>query len=402
MAINNQYIKDFLINYWDNYGSLDGLSKNAPKIYQLILARRKKAESTKPVNDYIYSALGVQPRGNLGEELTFEINNYLQTKGSLINFKKANFYPALKRLAKTYEVDPLELLVEAGYQDYIEIEETEISYKNLATYYRLTSKLFKTTLDPKIGVLLDSYLKQNGSFNNLEQDEPNLFNVVSQLINIPIGKPYADDLTNAECIYTNKHIYFKESEKIIPNISNQSSTTKELLYGTFNGSMNGNVLLPSMVFSIRQHLQYFKTLYNMHKTNPRLYALLKRVYLNEGTFKSLADMLSKEGFYYPELSVASTQYIPCSDRKHIVFVSNQNSQFILMDAKTLSIVNSSNMEDKIIIASNDETEYVALLHKEGKKLQNVPLHMFITGNIDTQYLDGNLLNVSFDNLVLPS
>lgn len=406
MAISNQYIRDFLVNYWDTHGNLDGLSTNAGKVYQLIIARRKKDNSTKPVNDYIYSALGVVPRGNLGEELTFEINNYIQMTGTLSDIKSALFYGQLKRLADKYNLSVEEMLIEADYLDFLDSPKVNISYKNLNTYYALTSKVMRTILDstPQIGMLIENYMSRAGSLNTMEVDEPTLFGQLMKTIYIPFGKSYPEDTTNADCIVTNRQVYFKDNGTTTPDTSNVVAVTKEIIYAAINlDYFTGSILPPSTVYSLRQHLAYYKTLYNLYRVNPKLYTQLKTIYLNEGCFKSLANMLEHEGFYYPELSVANVQYIPCQDEKHIVFVSNQIDNSILMDTKTVSVIYSNDLEDNVSLAKNKEdVVYVAVTRKEGRKVQTVPLHMFLTGNIDTLYADGNLLNVSKDNLILPN
>ena len=402
MAVSNQYIRDFLVNYWDTHGNLDGLSKNATKVYQLILARRKKENNEKPVNDYIYSALGVTPRGNLGEELTFEINNYLQTTGTLANIKSAPFYNQLNRLANKYEVSIEELLIEADYTDYLDSEKINISYKSLNTYYRLTSSMMKTMIAsmPQVGMEISRYLAQAGSLNRMELDVPDLFKQLMQIIYIPFGKSYPKDMTNADCIVTNRHVYFKDDGTVTPDTSNTVAVTKEIIYATLiNERFKGSVLPPSTVYSLLQHLAYYKSLYNLYRTNPVLYTQVKQVYLNEGRFSSLSQMLEQEGFYYPELGLAGVQYLPCEDKKHVVFVSNQLDQSILMDTKSVSVIYLSDLEDSVSLASNNDGDlYVSVTHKEGRKTKDVPFHMLITGNIDTVYRDGNLLNVSSDNL----
>lgn len=405
MAVSNQYIKDFLVNYWNNNGSLDGLSTKAPKIYALIQTRRRKDESTKSVNDYIYSALGVSPRGNLGEELTFEINNYIQMKQSLADVKNAPFYSKLERLAEKYGMTAEDMLIEADYMYYFDKPVANISYRNLNTYYALSSRVLKSMLEatPQIGMHLLGYISENGSLNYIEKNEANLFEKLSQLVHIPFGKSYTGDLTNADCIVTNKHAYFKESGYEMPNTSNQVAITKEIIYGALNGeAFKGSVIPPSLAFCLLDYLSVYRTPYNMYRLHPSLYNELKTIYLNEGCFSSFADMLKHEGIYYPELSTATIQYKPCQDENHALFISNQLDNFILMDRKTLAVVHSSDLEDKISIEKSEKGKnYVAVVTKQSKKNQVVPLHMFITGNIDTHYIDGNLLNVSTDNLHVP-
>ena len=142
MAISNQYIADFLVNYWDNYGSLSGLSTNANSIYQLIFSRRRLEKSDKPVNDYIYGVLGITPKGDLGEELTFEIQNHIMAYKSLVNIKDMKRYPKLQRMSAKLKTTPEDMIAGAGFYNYLNAEPELYSQKELNLLYYISANLF--------------------------------------------------------------------------------------------------------------------------------------------------------------------------------------------------------------------------------------------------------------------
>lgn len=401
MAISNQFIREFLFNYWDTHGSLDGLSKNAKRIYQLIIDRRKKQEDKRPVNDYIYSCLGVTPVGRLGEELTFELRNHVKAYYSLKNVKSCKSYNKLVRLAESNETTVDELLIEAGLGQYLDVEPNVRCYSDTNTFLILCSNILKSIVfNPKnpAGLQLKAYYESTGTFQSLESDLPEVYEYLDNLVKFEFGEYLDEDATNADGVMIGTRLYLKKEGDSAPVKISKTVLIRELLYLCF-GYVPNHVLPPSARYMIKCHLDYYKTLYGMVRTNPNLYNLLISVYVTEGKYSSLSDMLLKEGYYYPELTCESMQYHPCDDGEHIVGVLDSNDCHFILDRKTMAYVFENEFEDKLSVQKTETLYYLAIAIKNKKKVEYLPFHVTYTGFIDTVCLDGNYLNLSSANIL---
>lgn len=398
-TIDNNFIRQYLVNYWDNNGSLDHLSINAKRIYSLIMGRRRKKDPDKPVNDFIYSELGVTPSGRLGEELTFLVRNHLTTYGSLKNYKQSNFYSRLNRLANKLETTCEELLQEAGVGEYLQRDVVAKNFTNLNVYYSICSEILKQVIegyDKSLYMTIAYHYQQYGNFSRFKDEQPELYSVIEQSIAYQFGGYYDESVTNAGAMIVNGLMYFKDSSSAVPIIVNSNLLIQEALYAIL-GYKPTTVLSPSIRFALASHLMRHKTLLNLCDTNPRLYSDLKRIYLSSPQYLSLADMLNKEGYYYPTLNTEDIQFIPCQDKEHIIYVSSVNPKYIILDREVLAFVFENKLEGELVIKTHNDSYYVAVATNT-KKAEYPPFHMLYTKDVDTWYQDGNYLNISSQNM----
>jgi hypothetical protein len=166
------------------------------------------------------------------------------------------------------------------------------------------------------------------------------------------------------------------------------------------GYMPKAVLCPSMLFALEQHLNYYKTLLHLNETNPRLYNEIKRIYLSSPEYTSIADMLQKEGYYYPRMSEVNSEYLPSQDGEHIIYVSTDNPHYIILNREMMAFLLERQMSDKLLVKPNNTgTYYVAYEALTDKRTKEYPpFHNIYTNRMDTVYVDGNFLNISTDNL----
>ncbi len=401
MAVSNQYIVDMLMNYLDNHGGMDGLKTNKPKIYNLVISRRKGSTGEeKGVNDYIYSVLKVKPQGQLGEELTYLICGHLLAYDSLKNLKDAPFYSRLANLAKKKECSVEQLLIDANYYNYLDKPVRYINQKHLNTLYSMTANVFEaifTSSQLPIGRLLTNYLQEKGTLANIDIDLPELYKQISNTLSIEFGDIYKDK--QADAILRNQKLHLKdELDTVIPTV-NTKTIIIEMLYILFGYKPN-EVLPPSTRFLLDRHLKQYKSLHNLYRVNPLLYNSLKRRCIVERKFDSLADMLRSEGYYYPVLNTDAIQLIPCQDKNHLIYINNQLSQPIILDKASLAYLMENNLLNSLIIREIEGVKYAHVVFKQNSKKTDIPFHTLFLKNEAPMYADGNFLNVSSDNFIV--
>lgn len=403
MAIDNNFIRDFLFNYWDTHGNLDGLSKNAKRIYQLIIDRRKKSQDKRPVNDYIYASLGVTPKGRLGEEITFELNNHVRAYNSLKNVKDCKVYNKLVKLSVSLDTPIEELLEETDLAPYLNTDPVVRNFnglnKILTSYSYVIDKLILADTNPMLHALV-SYYRERGSLYNFNQELPEVYAYLCDKVKFEMPRELPEGITNADSIMIGQRLAQSAEDDSQAMGLDQLNFILELAYQKLGFGPN-RVLPPSTRFMVYNHLDVYKTLYGMVRTNPQLYNILRNIYLIEGTYNSLADMMRSEGFYFPELSTESVQYIPCQNKDNIIGVCDFNPTHFILDKTTMAYVLENEMSENLQIKTSDNIRYltIAVKDEKTKKVDYLPFHSTFTGRTDTVCLDGNLLNLSASNLL---